>query len=1117
MATTKAATILGHIGKLVTAHTHRQLTDRELLRRFTKDRDESAFSAILHKHGPMVLNVCQRTLHNAHDAEDVFQATFLVLMKKAGALSWRESVAGWLHEVAHRLAIRARADARRRDAKEGRVPARAGEDPVSDLTVREAQACLHEELHRLPDSLRAPLVLCYLQGATQDEAARELGWSLRTFKRRLERGRSLLQKRLTRRGISLSVALSTGLLPAAPASAGLIPSTLKAAASVASGKATAAVSASVSAMVDAALRGMFLAKMKQMAALIVLVGLLGTGVALTGSHTTPRADGQQADQPVNPTSKQEPGQVVAYEPAKTGGEKQAVDRFGDPLPPGALFRLGTLRFREQHGWPSQLLPDRQSRLIGTPREIRWLDLATDRLIQSWPLPKGFAVGGFSPDGRLLLLSDRKTLRLWDITARKELRTLHAKGDLGTEVYARFTDDGKFVAVNSAVNWNPGLLRVFDVATGTQLWQDGSMGFGFQGLWDLGFLPDDRTLVILDYADNSISLRDGTTGQKLRSFDTLPRSESRMYALSPDGKTVFFGTAGKTVRTWDLASGKELQSLGEHEPQAMRFAVSRDSKKVLTGGDRFVLVWDWPSAKQTGKIDLGAKRSPSYMRICADGKRAEIVVWGESALRFFDLQTGKELPGPTEAHRSPINGLAIARDGKIVTSGNDNTIRVWDLHSGRQLHEYQSHHPLGATTLSLSPDGHLVATGDYNGGKVLLHERDTGRLLRTIDPGWQQVHSVEFAPNGSLLAISGDAVRPNNQVASQPFFVIWDLKLNREVQRLKPAVRAPIFSPDRRHLACISEGRVQLLEIATGRECRSFPDKDPRNLAFSPDGRVLAIDGPKGFSLWELASGKERWRTQAPAEWARGIRFSPDGRWLGRIDDRIVKLYDVCRGQLVHSFIGHDGTVYRIAFASDGRRLASAGVDTTVLVWDLARVIARQPKPMVPDATAVDAAWKDLASNNAQAAFRALCLLVDGSEHTVPLLREKLRPTQAPDVKRLQGLLGDLSSARFADRERARQELERLDELAEPALQQFLTQDPPLEARRRAEALLDRIQGPISEPKRLQPLRAVEALEYIGRADARLVLEKLAKGASVTRLTREAQGAVQRLAKRLPPR
>ncbi len=193
MTSSPAASLLRQIQRLVTARTLAHLSDQELLRRFTEERDDASFSTIVSRHGLMVWQVCQRVLHNGHEAEDAFQATFLVLAQKAGSSHWHESVGNWLYQVAFRISRQAKASALRRHAHESRVEAKPQVDPAAEITLREAQMALDEELVQLPERCRVPLVLCYLEGATRDEAARRLGWSLGTLKRRLERARALLR------------------------------------------------------------------------------------------------------------------------------------------------------------------------------------------------------------------------------------------------------------------------------------------------------------------------------------------------------------------------------------------------------------------------------------------------------------------------------------------------------------------------------------------------------------------------------------------------------------------------------------------------------------------------------------------------------------------------------------------------------------------------------------------------------------------------------------------------------------------------------------------------------------------------------------------------------------
>src|SRR5262249_42037855 len=148
-----------------------QATDRELLRRFTAQQDETAFEVLFRRHGAMVLAAAKRVLGNAHDAEDVCQAAFLLLAKKAATQRWQPSVASWLYTTAHQLALKARTPPPRRARREGKAAPRSRPNPLAEITGHELLAVLDEELRTLPEPLRAPLVLCYLEGATRDEAA----------------------------------------------------------------------------------------------------------------------------------------------------------------------------------------------------------------------------------------------------------------------------------------------------------------------------------------------------------------------------------------------------------------------------------------------------------------------------------------------------------------------------------------------------------------------------------------------------------------------------------------------------------------------------------------------------------------------------------------------------------------------------------------------------------------------------------------------------------------------------------------------------------------------------------------------------------------------------------
>jgi RNA polymerase sigma factor (sigma-70 family) len=291
---------------------HARESDRELLRRYAAGRDEEAFAAVVARHGPMVLALGRRLLGNAHDAEDVFQATFLVLARKAARVRWRASVGTWLYEVAHRLAREAKADAARRQFHERRAEVRQAADPFGEVSLREAGAVLDEELAGLPERLRAPLVLCCLEGLTRDEAARQLGWTVRTLKDRLARGRERLRRRLERRGFTLPAALAAALVAegVAPAAVpvALVQATVQAAAVVAAGGVLAAgmVSERVTSLSYGVLQTMFLTQLKLVAAATLAVAAIAGGA---GVLTYRAAPGAAADGPKQTPVKGPAGEV----------------------------------------------------------------------------------------------------------------------------------------------------------------------------------------------------------------------------------------------------------------------------------------------------------------------------------------------------------------------------------------------------------------------------------------------------------------------------------------------------------------------------------------------------------------------------------------------------------------------------------------------------------------------------------------------------------------------------------------------------------------------------------------------------------------------------------------
>jgi RNA polymerase sigma factor (sigma-70 family) len=279
MVATQASKVFQCIRTLA-LHQQDGATDGNLLDLYVRQKDEAAFEALVRRHGRMVLGVCRRILGNSHDAEDAFQATFLVLVRKAASIRPAGMVGNWLYGVAHRTALEARRSAAKRRAKEAQVTPRT-ETP--DDALVHLRPVLDQELGRLPDEYRAVLVLCDLEGRTRKEAAQQLGLPEGTIASRQARARAILAKRLTRQGVTLSGGALAAALAQEAASAtaplSLVVATVRAATAYAAGPATAAaaVSAPVAALTEGVLRTMLLSKLKITALLVVVIGVAGAG------------------------------------------------------------------------------------------------------------------------------------------------------------------------------------------------------------------------------------------------------------------------------------------------------------------------------------------------------------------------------------------------------------------------------------------------------------------------------------------------------------------------------------------------------------------------------------------------------------------------------------------------------------------------------------------------------------------------------------------------------------------------------------------------------------------------------------------------------------------------
>jgi RNA polymerase sigma factor (sigma-70 family) len=1063
-------------------------TDSDLLGRYVRHRDEAAFEALVRRHGPMVLGVCRRVLHNPDDAEDAFQATFLVLVRKAAALRSPGLLGNWLYGVAYRTALEARKAAARRRAKEAKMVPATETAPAAWDDLR---LVLDQELQRLPEKYRAVLVLCYLGGETRSAAARQLGWPEGTVASRLAGARGLLAKRLARRGLAVSAGALAALLSrnaSASVPAPVLSATLRAAVG-------GTLPTQVAGLTKAVLQGLSLTKLRSALAVLLVLAVAGGGLALF-RHEPPAAGPPEAPRA----------------PAKEVVEKPTTDQYGDPLPAGALARLGTVRLRHPGGiWSLAFSADGKTVVSGgNDATARLWDVATGkelrRFVGRWGLIKSVAL---TLDGKALVTGGRfSTFHFWDTATGEQMAFAGGGHDGGAGYCVALAADGKTLA-----SADHNLIQVWDVARRERLRiLDGPAS----AIEALALTRDGKLLATAGRGKNrDVRVWEAATGKVVRVLKGHAEDVLTL-AFSPDGKTLASGGHDKAIRLWDVGTGKEIRQLAGHTSWVEGVAFSPDGKLLASGSrDSTARLWDVTTGNEV-RPPLVHHNPVIAVTFSPDG--SALATGGfEGRVRLWDVRTGTAR-GPAGARVGPVYSAAFLPDGKTVISRGDEKVRLWGAATGRERRGFDG--PQGAFYgFALSPDCTTVAVCDSE-GVIRLYSIATGKETRRLVGHKYTVFGLAFTPDGKALASAGY----DNTIR------LWDAATGKEARQFKGEQRFPhhiAFSPDGRVLATAgsdpgSDQTLRLWDVASGkqRHCVRLAPVGAFDLAFSPDGTTLATVGglpttetPGEVRLWDVATGKELRRFEGHTEQVLCVAFSPDGRTLVTGGaDKTIRFWEVATGKERRQLRGHESLIGSVAFSLDGRRLVSTSHDTTGLVWDVTghlrggRLEALDLSPQQ-----LEARWNDLADHDAVKAYRAVWDMAASGDKSVSFLWTHLKPAPAADAGQIARWARDLDSDNFEARTRATQELEKLGDLAGPALRKLLAGQPSAETRKRATQLLGRL-GPLSG-ERLRVERAVEALEHTASPEARRLLAALAAGAPEAGQTRQAKAALRRLERR----